>query len=79
VTIADDPYLDSIAARIAVDGRGRLELVAHGSRNFAWTRIRSVALGKYNRFLIGEQRFVWTLPGGTVPPAGGISHVERAP
>lgn len=79
VAIPDDPYLDPVAAQIVVDGTGRTELVADGTRNGIWTRIRSVELGTYNRFLIGEQRFLWTLPSGTDPASPRVPQSDRTP
>jgi pSer/pThr/pTyr-binding forkhead associated (FHA) protein len=59
----DDPLLAATHARIRRQHSGQWMLEALPSVNGIWAQIQAIALAPVSRFQVGEQRFLFVLPG----------------
>lgn len=60
----DDPLLAATHARIRRQHSGQWMIEALPSVNGIWVQIQAIALAPVSRFQVGEQRFLFVLPGG---------------
>ena len=63
IVLANDPFASTRHARLFRDEEGRWTLKNNQSLNGVWLRIERLSLKGTCRFLIGEQQFMFRIPG----------------